>query len=176
MANITTNDVKNVVDFIKIHTTINGDLPITDNIINNYDNTYVFENFKQMYGGECANKIDDIRIMYVDYVGGGGPPLALIAKMGKGAKFAKGVKGAKGAKFAKGTKRAKTSKGAKTPKTSKNPKKKKYKLKNNKNNNKSPSNGDDDSEVRHSKSNFKKEHKRRERQSCEVNFGCSCPN
>jgi len=87
MDHIRTDDVKNIVDFIKIHTYINGDEPITNEILNNYENGYVFDTFKEMYGGECAAKIDDIRIMYVDYMEGGG-------KMGKKIKNIKGnVKG-----------------------------------------------------------------------------------
>ncbi len=150
MANITTTDVKNVVDFIKIHTTVNGDIPITSNTLDNYENEYVFENFKQMYGGECANKIDDIRILYVDYVGGG-------KKMGKRLGSAKKSIRKKSKKLSKGSKSA--MKGIK--KGSK------------KISSEAIENASD--HINEGARKIVKGSKKHGRQMCETQLGCSCP-
>ena len=80
MEELTTDDVRKVINLIKTHTLIHGDVPIDNDILNSIEHEDIFSKFKQLYGGDCTNKVNWIRENYYDYVGGKGVKLGKVAK------------------------------------------------------------------------------------------------
>lgn len=70
MSQLTEVDIKNIVDFVKYHYTTYGNGPIDVNYLQSYGPNDVLDNFKQVYCDDYTDKINWVKTMYVDLVGG----------------------------------------------------------------------------------------------------------